>query len=147
MQSIANLLLLVITAVMIAACAQTGPVIGDSVCSTHYRLDRLEPLVAPNGTVRVRHESTVSFKQLGSAEDQVFIEVNGVPFSFGSDLTLPPGRSTVDFFVNGEGEVHYWHVRLQVDGRTVFEHKQDRLAPFSCGDELYRYRISFYVKS
>lgn len=131
---------------LIASCAQTGRIKTESKCSAHYAEHILPPLVFPEEIVRLKRDSSVSYEVIGSAEDPVSMEVNSLAYRDGLEFNLKPGKNAVDFVVRGEGEVHYWHIALKANGEKIFEHKQGRLPAFSCDDELYRYRMLFYVE-
>ncbi len=100
----------------------------------------------PKSTIYIDKDSKVRIETIGQKEDRVQAQVNDRKYNSNCDLYLMPGKNIVDFLVMGEGEVHYWHAKISIDGTTVFEHKQPRLPAFSCSDEIYRFRVHIYMK-
>lgn len=115
-------------------------------CSSHYAGQISPPLIYPKITKHIKRGTAVTLQSIGSAEDPVYIEVNGVKYNYGNAINLKPGKNKVDFVVEGEGEVHGWHAALKTYSEVIFEHKQDRLPAFVCEDELYRYHMNIYLE-
>jgi uncharacterized protein YgiM (DUF1202 family) len=82
---------------------------------------------------------------VGSQEDTVEVVTSNQKISNSRPISLNLGKNIVDFVVTGEGEVHSWHAVIKVDDEVVFEHQQSRFPTYSCGDEMYRYRMLFTV--
>jgi hypothetical protein len=125
---------------------KTVPYSAGFKCSNHYAGQISRPLIYPKTTKRIKQGAVLKLFSIGTGEDPVFIEVNGVKQSPENAINLKPGKNVVDFVVQGEGEVHSWHARLMANLEIIFEHKQDRLPAFSCKDELYRYRMNLYLE-
>ena len=115
-------------------------------CSSNYAGKVSQPLAYPKTTKHIKRGAVLTLLSIGSAEDPVYMEVNGVKYNSGIAINLKPGKNEVDFVVEGEGEVHSWHAKLMTSLEIIFEHKQDRLPAFSCEDELYRYRMMLYLE-
>lgn len=115
-------------------------------CSSHYAGQISQPLIYPKTTKRIKQGAVLKLFSIGSGEDPVYVEVNGIKYSSGNAINLKPGKNVVDFVVEGEGEVHGWHAKLMANLEIIFEHKQDRLPAFVCEDELYRYHMNLYLE-